>query len=73
MMIGGFVTLVDDSRAEFEFLPFLDRYMVWLVERWVVVDGWVGVSIEQVLDATSGMPTWVCTTLSSSDYADFFG
>jgi len=31
--------------AEFEFQPFLDRDVLWLIERWVVVDVWVSVSI----------------------------
>ena len=32
----------DGCRAEFDFKPFLDRDGVWLVERWVTVDVWVG-------------------------------
>ena len=30
------------AAAEFDFEPFLDSDGVWLVERWVTVNVWVG-------------------------------
>jgi hypothetical protein len=50
------------------------RFDIELVRRMLFEKGVdiTSVYIERVLGATSGVPTQVCTSLSSSDYADFF-
>jgi len=50
------------------------RFDIELVRRMLFEKGVdiTSVYIERVLGATSGMPTQVCASLSSSDYADFF-
>jgi hypothetical protein len=50
------------------------RFDIELVRRMLFEKGVAitSVYIERVSDATSGVPTRVCTSLSSSDYADFF-